>query len=200
MKLIPSVRDRLVREKAFLISHGVSHFDYNAELARWEALHHDITTGKITSLDEVKKHYPDMMKPSRLEKLLRSKKSLLNKVDNKAVKKIETLHTKESELKALDENMKNLEKQAQEKYKALDALDKAAEKDPVKEKQLRREVEKITKEYNNTAKQIYAETGIKLANVSDGDIVKYQRQFSTVDKLVKMNGGASKFIDKVNAR
>lgn len=61
MKMIPSMRDNLVREKAFLIANGVNQHDYDTRLNTLEAMHQDIKSGKITSLNELQKKYPDMI-------------------------------------------------------------------------------------------------------------------------------------------
>ncbi len=199
--LLPSMRERVVREKAYLISQWVNQYDYDAHLNKLSALEQDIKTGKITSFDQIKKNYPDLIdtKPSRIEKLLRDKKSPLKRVKKEAETKIETLQDREQAIRQIDGEMKSLQKEAAAKYKALEDLDKAAVKDPAKKKQLQVELEKITKDFQRKQAELYKKTGVALQGVSNSDIVKLQR-YQMVDHLVKNNGGRLKLIEKINGR
>ena len=55
MKLIPSMREHLIREKSYLLANGINAYDYDTHLNRLEAMHEDIKSGKITTLDQDRK-------------------------------------------------------------------------------------------------------------------------------------------------
>lgn len=164
MKLIPSMRENLIRERAYLLANGVSQYDYDTHLNKLEAIHQDIKTGKITTLEQLKQAYPDMVdaKPRTIEKLLKNKKKPLDRAGHETEKKLDNLKSKEEQLRALDNDMKKLQKEAADKYESLKKLDAEAAKDPAKKKQLVEELNKITNEYNTKAAQVSAETGFTL--------------------------------------
>ena len=154
------MKDRMIREKAYLLANGVNSHDFDTRLNQYEAIRQDIIHDKFTSLDDLKKAYPDVIdsKTSMIDKLFHSKKRTLEKAFKEVKGKIETYEVREEAIREIDAEMKKLQQEAASKYKALEQLDQEAIKDPAKEKQLREEVTKITNEYNQKMNQLNAKT------------------------------------------
>lgn len=199
--LVPSMKDRLIREKAYLISKWVGSYDYDMHIKKLNALEQDLKTWKINSFEDIQKRYPDLLssKPSRIDKLLNDKKSVLKKVNKEITQTKETLETHETKIRKIDTDMKSLQKEMATKYEALKDLDKAAVKDPVKKKELRAKLQELTTGFQKKQAELYKNTWQHLQGLSNGEIVKLQR-YDMVNHLVKQNGGAVKFLEKVNTK
>jgi archaellum component FlaC len=186
-------RDIALQLKLNAIAHQTPDLikDFDAKHSKISSLLQDFEKGTISSLEDVKQKYPDLLKEFGDKKYLSSQQKYLESIKVKSQHEFDRMHVIENELKQSDVDLKKISWEAQKKLQELNNQAKNA--DATTKKQLQQDAKKIVDDYNKRVLDIERKSGLQLAHMNATEIQKMSN-IGVADWLLKINGKIDGFI------
>ncbi len=164
--------------------------DFDGKADRLINLLDDFEKGKITSLEDISKKHPQIIKELWNKNFLESQKRYLKSLNIKAQNEYDRMADIEKKLKNTDAELKKIQSEAEIKLKELDNAAKNA--DASTKKKLQLEAKKIVDNYNQKAVVLEQHTWLQLTHMNPIETQRLSK-IGVVDNFLKFNGTIDNF-------